>query len=202
MLWSISPVFKNNPPCFHLRRKSLHCTKEIKALHQFYVLLLAPRIRLLSTQLPWQSALGKMTSGLNSSESHFHPLSSSDKTNYMMSFSISKRRQGNLHRSLLPLAYRAMADGLIFLLMVPIWMITNKAGCQNPFSSQVWCLSIQSWCCKAIPEIQKRAGYLFCKLRPDPLLNKICLPGMPKTSLKEFEKNLLRKLLKMLYINY
>ena len=85
--------------------KSLHCTKEIKVLHKVYVLLLAPTIRLLSAQSPWESALGIMTSCLNSSESHFQPLGSSDKTNYMTSFSISERRPGCLCRSLLPLAH-------------------------------------------------------------------------------------------------
>lgn len=73
----------------------------IKVLHQVSILLLALRIRLLRAHPLRKSALGIMTSFPNSFESHFYPLSSSDKTNYVMSFSISKRRPGCLDRSLL-----------------------------------------------------------------------------------------------------
>ena len=131
-----------------MRKKSLHYTKEIKVLHQVYVLLLAPRIRLLSAQSPWESALGIMTSCLNSSESHFQPLGSSDKTNYMTSFSISERRPGCLGRSLLPLAHWRYGRWWNLPANGSCLNDHNKAGLSKSILQSGVMLSYSVWCCK------------------------------------------------------
>lgn len=105
----------------------------VKLVSGFILGLAGTNNWLLMAWTMWEFTSRIMTSCLNPPESHFHPLSSSDKANYMMSFSISKR--GYAHGWIFPpinaLEWRQVAQ-IFSMLMVPCERKTNMVRLSKP----------------------------------------------------------------------